>query len=113
MPSIGRWENSACIQDSPELRMVLSLIRFLLPSWVQPDVSFRGVAITQHPCTAGNQIGSAENLEDWPGHNQLRHVPELRFSYEEEASPEGFFVPYVWTLVFSHTTIPWRPQVRI
>ena len=53
----------------------------------------------------------AEKLEEWPGSNSLRHVPELRFSYEEEASPEGFFVPYVWTLMFSHTTIPWRAQV--
>lgn len=51
---------------------------------------------------------SAENLEGWPGSNSLRHVPELRFSYEEESSPEGFFVPYIWTLIFSNTTIPWK-----
>lgn len=37
-------------------------------------------------------------------------MPELRFTYEEEVSPEGFFVPYVWTLIFSDTTVPWRAQ---
>lgn len=37
-------------------------------------------------------------------------MPELRFTYEEESSPEGFFVPYVWTLIYSNTTIPWRAQ---
>lgn len=31
--------------------------------------------------------------------DMLRLFPELRFTYEEEASPEEFFVPYVWSLV--------------
>ncbi|KAL4430623.1 hypothetical protein ABPG75_005879 [Micractinium tetrahymenae] len=30
--------------------------------------------------------------------DRLRPFPELRFTYEEEASPEEFFVPYVWSL---------------
>ncbi|KAL4457337.1 hypothetical protein ABPG75_012202, partial [Micractinium tetrahymenae] len=30
--------------------------------------------------------------------DRLRPFPELRFMYEEEASPEEFFVPYVWSL---------------
>ena len=53
---------------------------------------------------------SAANLGRWPGQQKLRQFPELRFTYEEEASPEGFFVPYVWTLAVTHTTVPWRPQ---
>ncbi|KAG7668273.1 hypothetical protein KSW81_002169 [Nannochloris sp. 'desiccata'] len=38
---------------------------------------------------------------------KLRTFPELRFSYEEEASPEDFFVPYVWSLIVSSLSIPW------
>jgi hypothetical protein len=38
---------------------------------------------------------------------KLRTFPELRFSYEEEASPEDFFVPYVWSLILSNLSIPW------
>lgn len=34
-----------------------------------------------------------------------------RFVYEEEAQPEEFFVPYVWTLVVTTTSghlVPWN-----
>ena len=55
-------------------------------------------------------VMSAANLGRWPGQQKLRQFPELRFTYEQEASPEGFFVPYVWTLAVTHTTVPWRPQ---
>lgn len=63
----------------------------------------------------GSQWGTrnvcpAASLEEWPGDNTLTQFPELRFTYEEETHPEGFFVPYVWTLVVSNTTVPWRPQ---
>ena len=42
-------------------------------------------------------------MEEWPGGYQLKEFKELRFSYEEEASPADFFVPYAWTLIVSHT----------
>lgn len=46
----------------------------------------------------------------------LRHeVAELTFSYEEEASPEDFFVPYVWSVVVetsSHLPAP-RDRIQI
>jgi hypothetical protein len=29
---------------------------------------------------------------------------------QEEAHPEEFFVPYVWSLVCAHSGIPWDPQ---
>lgn len=41
---------------------------------------------------------------------QLQVFPELRFTYEEENSPEDFFVPYVWTLVVAHSGLPWNLQ---
>lgn len=31
-----------------------------------------------------------------------------RFTYEEEATPEDFFVPVVWGLVVSDSLIPWQ-----
>lgn len=37
--------------------------------------------------------------------DKLRRFPELHFTYEEEASPEDFFVPYVWTQVSVFTPI--------
>eukprot|EP00884_Botryococcus_braunii_P022736 jgi/Botrbrau1/9146/Bobra.160_3s0019.1 len=49
------------------------------------------------------------NVTHWRP-QQLKQFPELRFTYEEEASPEDFFVPYVWTLVVTHCGLPWNPQ---
>ncbi len=31
-----------------------------------------------------------------------------RFTYEEEATPEDFFVPLVWSLVVADLMLPWR-----
>jgi hypothetical protein len=41
--------------------------------------------------------------------DRLRPVPELRFSYEEEAAPEEFFSPYVWSLAVRDVgAVPWN-----
>jgi dymeclin len=37
---------------------------------------------------------------------KLRQIPELRFNYEEEANPEEFFVPYVWSLIVLRGGVP-------
>ncbi len=34
--------------------------------------------------------------------------PCRRFTYEEEATPEDFFVPLVWSLVVADLMLPWR-----
>ncbi|KAK9817010.1 hypothetical protein WJX72_008242 [[Myrmecia] bisecta] len=47
------------------------------------------------------------NLRHWRP-DKLRQFQELRFTYEEETSPEDFFVPYIWSLVVGNTTIPWN-----
>ena len=44
----------------------------------------------------------------WRG-DGIKLFTELRFTYEEEANPEEFFVPYVWSLVCAHSGIPWDP----
>ncbi|KAL4432564.1 hypothetical protein ABPG77_000501 [Micractinium sp. CCAP 211/92] len=38
--------------------------------------------------------------------DRLKPFPELRFTYEEEANPEEFFVPYVWSLAVAQGGIP-------
>lgn len=42
--------------------------------------------------------------------DKLRKFPELHFTYEEETSPEEFFVPYVWTFVVNSSSIAWNSQ---
>lgn len=54
-------------------------------------------------------LWNAENLSSWQS-DRLSRQEELRFSYEEEGAPQDFFVPYVWSLVVSSTTIPWNLQ---
>ena len=36
-------------------------------------------------------------VQSWRS-DRLKHLPEMRFVYEEEAAPEEFFVPYCWSL---------------
>ncbi len=52
-------------------------------------------------------LWNAESLSSWQS-DRLSRQEELRFSYEEEGAPQDFFVPYVWSLVVSSTTIPWN-----
>ena len=56
---------------------------------------------------AETQSCFAENLGSWQA-DRLSPPEEMRFTYEEELFPEDFFVPYVWSLAVSSTTIPWN-----
>jgi hypothetical protein len=47
--------------------------------------------VCMHPC-----------LQGWRS-DRMRPFPDLRFVYEEEQSPEEFFVPYVWSLAVAAT----------
>ncbi|EPQ19088.1 Dymeclin [Myotis brandtii] len=43
--------------------------------------------------------------------DRLKKFPELKFKYVEEEQPEEFFIPYVWSLVYSSATgLYWSPQ---
>uniref|UniRef100_A0A8C5BLQ9 Dymeclin n=1 Tax=Gadus morhua TaxID=8049 RepID=A0A8C5BLQ9_GADMO len=43
--------------------------------------------------------------------DRLKKFPELKFKYVEEDQPEDFFIPYVWSLVFSSGVgLYWSPQ---
>ncbi len=62
--------------------------------------------------THGLPRAAADSLRAWRG-DKLRQFPELRFTYEEEAAPEDFFVPMVWALVVAHTaSVPWNLPAR-
>jgi hypothetical protein len=42
--------------------------------------------------------------------------PDLKFTYEEEADPEQFFVPYIWEVVYAQTKedVSWVPaRIRV
>lgn len=49
-----------------------------------------------------------EAMLQLPSH-RLKKFPELKFRYVEEDSPEEFFVPYVWSLVFNKSNVFWNP----
>ena len=49
-----------------------------------------------------------ETIMQLPSH-YLHKFPELKFRYIEEETPEDFFVPYVWSLVFNKSGIYWNP----
>ncbi|XP_006837545.1 PREDICTED: dymeclin isoform X1 [Chrysochloris asiatica] len=43
--------------------------------------------------------------------DRLKKFPELKFKYVEEEQPEEFFIPYVWSLVYSSAAgLYWNPQ---
>ncbi|EPQ14392.1 Dymeclin [Myotis brandtii] len=43
--------------------------------------------------------------------DRLKKFQELKFKYVEEEQPEEFFIPYVWSLVYSSAAgLYWSPQ---
>ena len=59
--------------------------------------------------TAKDWLAGAEGLRVWKG-DGVQRTPDLHFTYEEEAAAEDFFVPYIWTLVVSGTSLPWSSR---
>ena len=45
---------------------------------------------------------------DWDG-AKLHPLADLKFTYEQEAAPDEFFTPYLWSLLLEHSGIGWRP----
>ena len=48
------------------------------------------------------QLGCVDFPKD-----QLKKFPELKFRYVEEDQPEEFFIPYVWSMIQSTSTLSW------
>ena len=40
---------------------------------------------------------------------RLQPVADLRFTYEQEPSPEEFFTPYIWSVVYERAAVGWDP----
>ena len=45
---------------------------------------------------------------DWD-RAKLHQLADLKFTYEQEAAPDEFFTPYLWSLLLEHSGIGWRP----
>ena len=43
----------------------------------------------------------------------LQKFPELKFRYVEEDQPEEFFIPYVWSMVHSTSTLHWKNDATL
>ena len=41
---------------------------------------------------------------------RLQPVADLRFTYEQEPSPEEFFTPYIWSVVYERAAVGWDPS---
>jgi len=54
------------------------------------------------------QLGCADFPKD-----QLKKFPELKFRYVEEEQPEEFFIPYVWSMVHSTSSLYWSTEALI
>nr|XP_027193748.1 dymeclin-like [Dermatophagoides pteronyssinus] len=46
---------------------------------------------------------------NWPK-EKMKKFPELMFRYVEDDSPEDFFIPYIWSLVYRCSDIYWNSQ---
>jgi hypothetical protein len=49
------------------------------------------------------------SLRSSPQADSLEHVPDPRFTYEQESAPEEFFTPYIWSLVRDRSGLVWDP----
>ncbi|KAI1289319.1 Dymeclin [Halotydeus destructor] len=54
------------------------------------------------------QIIQQSSLQ-WPS-EKIKKFPELKFRYVEDDSPEEFFIPYVWSLVYRSSTVYFNAQ---
>jgi len=42
--------------------------------------------------------------------DRMRQMADLKFTYEQEPSPEEFFTPYIWSVVYERAAIDWAPE---
>lgn len=47
---------------------------------------------------------------DFPRAHTLKEFQELKFKYVEEDSPDEFFIPYVWSLVYRQAGLAFDPK---
>lgn len=49
-------------------------------------------------------------MPDFPRAHTLKEFQELKFKYVEEDSPDEFFIPYVWSLVYRYAGLAFEPK---
>ncbi|KAM3188216.1 hypothetical protein ACTXT7_000714 [Hymenolepis weldensis] len=49
-------------------------------------------------------------MPDFPRAHTLKEFQELKFKYVEEDSPDEFFIPYVWSLVYRHAGLAFESK---
>jgi len=42
--------------------------------------------------------------------DRMRQMADLKFTYEQEPSPEEFFTPYIWSVVYERAAIDWASE---
>ncbi len=50
------------------------------------------------------RIGSESSVDSTMSDSTMNGMEDFKFTYEEEADPETFFVPYVWDVIVSTVT---------
>ena len=77
-----------------------------------------GATLRTHPDSSdagGDSVWSVDAVlshiraaaRDWRA-DRMRPLQDLRFTYEQEPSPEGFFTPYLWSVVFNSSELGWN-----
>lgn len=51
-----------------------------------------------------------KSMGDFKRTHTLTEFQELKFKYVEEDSPDEFFIPYVWSLVYRHSGLAFEPK---
>ena len=51
-----------------------------------------------------------KSMGDFGRIHTLKEFQELKFKYVEEDSPDEFFIPYVWSLVYQHSGLAFEPK---
>ena len=81
-----------------------------------------GASLRDRPPSAaggggGEHVWSVETVlqhisvaaREWRAAN-LRPLPDLKFTYEQEPTPEEFFTPYIWSIVAERAAVGWDPE---
>ncbi|VDD81662.1 unnamed protein product [Mesocestoides corti] len=51
-----------------------------------------------------------KSIGDFARYHTLKEFQELKFKYVEEDSPDEFFIPYVWSLVYRHSGLAFEQK---
>lgn len=114
---LHRQDELACLAGRPGVAEVVDNLRVIADFFNArlDSAGAAGAGVSGGATTGSSPEWSVERVlalissasTAWRG-DGLRPLPELRFVYEEEESPEEFFVPYAWALgIQCPGPLPW------